>query len=51
MIESAASGAGAKLIKSHHNVGGLPDRLCLKLVEPFRLLFKDEEAFLKAKCC
>jgi GMP synthase (glutamine-hydrolysing) len=29
-------------IKSHHNVGGLPDRLKLKLVEPLRLLFKDE---------
>ena len=29
-------------IKSHHNVGGLPDRLDLKLVEPLRTLFKDE---------
>jgi len=42
VIESAGHGAGAKVIKSHHNVGGLPDRLALKLVEPFRLLFKDE---------
>jgi len=29
-------------IKSHHNVGGLPDRMNLKVVEPLRLLFKDE---------
>jgi GMP synthase (glutamine-hydrolysing) len=42
VIESAGHGAGAKVIKSHHNVGGLPDRLALKLVEPFRWLFKDE---------
>lgn len=31
-----------KVIKSHHNVGGLPERMNLKLVEPLRLLFKDE---------
>ena len=37
------SGAGdAAVIKSHHNVGGLPDTMNLKLVEPLRLLFKDE---------
>jgi GMP synthase (glutamine-hydrolysing) len=42
VIESASHGAGSKMIKSHHNVGGLPDRLHLKLVEPFRYLFKDE---------
>lgn len=42
VIESAGHGAGSKVIKSHHNVGGLPDRLHLKLVEPFRYLFKDE---------
>lgn len=42
VIESAGHGAGAKVIKSHHNVGGLPERLALKLVEPFRWLFKDE---------
>jgi len=30
------------MIKSHHNVGGLPDRMRLKLVEPLRQLFKDE---------
>ena len=42
VIESAGHGAGSKVIKSHHNVGGLPDKLKLKLVEPFRFLFKDE---------
>jgi len=43
VIESAASKYGkAHVIKSHHNVGGLPDRMSLKLVEPLRELFKDE---------
>ncbi|TDJ23906.1 MAG: glutamine-hydrolyzing GMP synthase [Gammaproteobacteria bacterium] len=43
VIESAASGFGkAHVIKSHHNVGGLPERMKLKLVEPLRELFKDE---------
>ena len=43
MIESAAAGAGkSHVIKSHHNVGGLPERMKLKLVEPIRELFKDE---------
>lgn len=42
VIESAGHGAGSKVIKSHHNVGGLPDTLKLELVEPFRYLFKDE---------
>ena len=32
----------AKMVKSHHNVGGLPEKMNLKLVEPLRLLFKDE---------
>ena len=43
VIESASSGikAAAK-IKSHHNVGGLPSEMVLKLVEPVRYLFKDE---------
>ncbi|HIP99369.1 TPA: glutamine-hydrolyzing GMP synthase [Candidatus Bipolaricaulota bacterium] len=40
-IESAG-GTGAALIKSHHNVGGLPERLGFELLEPFRYLFKDE---------
>ena len=43
VIESAAAHTGkAQLIKSHHNVGGLPERMKLKLLEPLRLLFKDE---------
>ena len=43
VIESAGSKSGkAHLIKSHHNVGGLPDDMKLKLVEPLRELFKDE---------
>ncbi|MDP6375527.1 MAG: glutamine-hydrolyzing GMP synthase [Pseudomonadales bacterium] len=43
VIESAASQYGkAHVIKSHHNVGGLPERMRLKLIEPLRELFKDE---------
>lgn len=43
VIESAAAKTGkAHVIKSHHNVGGLPDDMALKLVEPLRELFKDE---------
>ena len=43
VIESAGSKTGkAKVIKSHHNVGGLPDYMKLSLVEPLRELFKDE---------
>jgi GMP synthase (glutamine-hydrolysing) len=42
VIESAASSQSAKTIKSHHNVGGLPDDLHFELVEPLRDLFKDE---------
>ena len=43
VIESAASTSGtAHLIKSHHNVGGLPANMRLKLLEPLRELFKDE---------
>ena len=43
VIESAASKTGkAKVIKSHHNVGGLPDDMELELLEPLRELFKDE---------
>ncbi len=41
VIESAGA-KGAASIKSHHNVGGLPERLEFELLEPFRLLFKDE---------
>jgi GMP synthase (glutamine-hydrolysing) len=43
VIESASSGStAAAKIKSHHNVGGLPARMTLKLLEPLRYLFKDE---------
>ncbi|MDC9623938.1 glutamine-hydrolyzing GMP synthase [Xenorhabdus sp. XENO-7] len=43
VIESAASATGnAHVIKSHHNVGGLPDDMKLGLVEPLKELFKDE---------
>lgn len=43
VIESAGASTGkAHVIKSHHNVGGLPDDMDLKLVEPLRELFKDE---------
>ncbi|WCE30307.1 glutamine-hydrolyzing GMP synthase [Vibrio sp. SCSIO 43137] len=43
VIESAASKTGkAHVIKSHHNVGGLPDDMAMGLVEPLRELFKDE---------
>nr|WP_299383653.1 glutamine-hydrolyzing GMP synthase [Allomuricauda sp.] len=42
-IESvSASGGPSATIKSHHNVGGLPDYMKLKIVEPLHLLFKDE---------
>ncbi len=43
VIESAAAKTGkAEVIKSHHNVGGLPDDMELDLIEPLRELFKDE---------
>lgn len=43
VIESAGAHTGkAHVIKSHHNVGGLPEKMNLKLCEPLRLLFKDE---------
>lgn len=43
VIESAGSSTGkAHVIKSHHNVGGLPEHMKLKLIEPLRQLFKDE---------
>ncbi|MBO4742031.1 MAG: glutamine-hydrolyzing GMP synthase [Bacteroidales bacterium] len=40
--ESAGFGGVASKIKSHHNVGGLPEKMNLKVVEPLRMLFKDE---------
>jgi GMP synthase (glutamine-hydrolysing) len=42
VIESVSVKGPSQTIKSHHNVGGLPDRMKLKLVEPLRELFKDE---------
>ncbi|HEX5911005.1 MAG TPA: glutamine-hydrolyzing GMP synthase [Thermoleophilaceae bacterium] len=42
VIESGGDGTGAATIKSHHNVGGLPEDLEFELVEPLRALFKDE---------
>jgi GMP synthase (glutamine-hydrolysing) len=43
VIESVSvHGGPSQTIKSHHNVGGLPDKLNLKIVEPLRMLFKDE---------
>ena len=42
VIESISIVGQASLIKSHHNVGGLPDRMRMTLVEPLRQLFKDE---------
>ncbi len=42
VIESVSAKGPSATIKSHHNVGGLPERMRLKLVEPLRELFKDE---------
>jgi GMP synthase (glutamine-hydrolysing) len=42
VIESVSVIGPSHVIKSHHNVGGLPERMRFKLVEPLRLLFKDE---------
>lgn len=42
VIESVSVHGPSVTIKSHHNVGGLPDHLQLKIVEPLRMLFKDE---------
>lgn len=42
VIESVSVNGPSATIKSHHNVGGLPERMHLKVVEPLKLLFKDE---------
>ena len=42
VIESVSVHGSSAMIKSHHNVGGLPERMRMKLVEPLRELFKDE---------
>merc|ERR1719453_53310 len=42
VIESTSFRGPSTVIKSHHNVGGLPDKMKMSVVEPLRLLFKDE---------
>jgi len=42
VIESAGSGSPASRIKTHHNVGGIPEWSGFKIIEPFRFLYKDE---------
>ncbi len=42
VVESAHVPGGKKMVKSHHNVGGLPDHVPLQIVEPLRLLFKEQ---------
>ena len=42
ILESIKAAEGKKAVKSHHNVGGLPEDLQFELVEPIKLLFKDE---------
>lgn len=49
VIESVSSVGGSVTIKSHHNVGGLPEKMKLDLVEPVRELFKDEVRALGAQ--
>jgi GMP synthase (glutamine-hydrolysing) len=46
VIESVSTKGPSAVIKSHHNVGGLPEKMNLKLLEPVRELFKDEVRFL-----
>ncbi|MGC6529787.1 MAG: glutamine-hydrolyzing GMP synthase [Candidatus Puniceispirillaceae bacterium] len=51
VIESiSAAGGNHVTIKSHHNVGGLPEDMALELVEPLRMLFKDEVRELGREC-
>lgn len=42
ILESIKQAEGKKAVKSHHNVGGLPEKMNMQLVEPIKLLFKDE---------
>ena len=42
ILESIKQAEGKKAVKSHHNVGGLPEDMAMQLVEPIKLLFKDE---------
>ncbi len=50
VIESVSHKGPSATIKSHHNVGGLPETMRLKLIEPLRELFKDEVRELGAEC-
>jgi GMP synthase (glutamine-hydrolysing) len=50
VIESVSHKGPSATIKSHHNVGGLPETMRLKLIEPLRELFKDEVRALGAEC-
>ena len=49
VIESSREAHTSRVIKSHHNVGGLPERMQLKLLEPLSMLFKDEVRKLGAE--
>jgi GMP synthase (glutamine-hydrolysing) len=49
VIESGGDGRAAATIKSHHNVGGLPEEMEMELVEPLRMLFKDEVRVVAAE--
>ncbi len=49
VIESVSVHGPSQTIKSHHNVGGLPERMNLKIIEPLRLLFKDEVRLVGAE--
>jgi len=49
VIESRSVKGKSQVIKSHHNVGGLPERMKMKLIEPFNSLFKDEVRNIGAK--
>lgn len=48
-IMESGAGPGARLVKSHHNVGGLPENMKLKLLEPLRELYKEEVRQVGAK--
>ena len=49
VIESGYGGVAPRVIKTHHNVGGLPDAVPFEILEPFRFLFKDEVRQLGAE--
>lgn len=49
IIESGGEGGKAATIKTHHNVGGLPEDMVLKVIEPLRMLFKDEARAVAAE--